>query len=208
MNRIVIETQYLPSVEFFCAIRNADEIIIEHYEHFIKQSYRSHTFINTANGKEKLVIPLTGKGNRTLIKDVRVDYTLNWHTTQWRTIESAYRKAPYYEHYVDDLQKILFTHHNFLIDLNQAMLSMCLRWLGWQKKINATIAHNLTIPDGVDLRNVLLSKKSYNLRNFYRPVPYTQVFGKSFVDNASLVDLIFCKGPEAGAVIRASALNQ
>lgn len=208
MNRIVIETQYLPSLEFFCAIQQADEIVIEHYEHFIKQSYRNHTFINTANGKEKLVIPLTGKGNRILIKDVRIDDTLNWRNTQWRTIESAYRKSPYYEHYVDELQKILFTRHNFLIDLNQAMLSMCLHWLGWQKKISATIAHNLTIADGADLRNVLLSKKPYNTRNFFRPVPYTQVFGKSFVDNASIVDLIFCKGPEAVSLIRASALNQ
>jgi hypothetical protein len=80
--------------------------------------------------------------------------------------------------------------------------------LDWQKKISATIAHNLTHADATDLRNVLLSKKSYNTRNFFRPVSYTQVFGKSFVDNASLVDLIFCKGPEAGTIIRASALNQ
>jgi hypothetical protein len=208
MNRIVIETQYLPSLEFFCAVQNTDEIQIEHHEHFVKQSYRNHTFINTANGREKLVIPLTGKGNRTVIKDVRVDYTLNWCNTQWRTIESAYRKSPYYEHYVDDLQKILFTRHNFLIDLNHAMLSMCVNWLGWQKKISATIAHNLTTPDATDLRNVLLSKKSYNTRNFYRPAPYTQVFGKTFVENTSLVDLIFCKGPEAGTIIRTSSLNQ
>jgi hypothetical protein len=207
MNRIVIETQYLPSLEFFCVIQPADEIVIEHYEHFVKQSYRSHTFINTANGKEKLVIPLTGKGNRTLIKDVRIDDTLNWRNTQWRTIESAYRKSPYYEHYVDELRKILFTQHNFLVDLNYAMLSMCLHWLGWQKKISVTIAHNLTLADGADMRNVLLSKKSYNIRNFYRPVPYTQVFGKTFVENVSLVDLIFCKGPEAGNLLRASGMN-
>jgi hypothetical protein len=208
MSRITIETQYLPTLEFFCAIAKADEIVVEHHEHFVKQSYRNHTFINTANGKEKLVIPLTSKGNRTLMKDVKIDYTLNWRNTQWRTIESAYRKSPYYEHYVDDLQKILFTQHTFLVELNHAMLSMCLNWLGWKKIISETVTHDLTIREGIDMRNVLLSKKPYTTRNFFRPAPYTQVFGKTFVENLSLVDLIFCKGPEAATIVRASGLNQ
>ena len=58
MNRILIETQYLPSLEFFCAIRNANEIQIEYYEHFVKQSYRNHAFIRGANGIEKMTSSL------------------------------------------------------------------------------------------------------------------------------------------------------
>jgi hypothetical protein len=207
MRSITIETHFLPTLEFFCAIAHADEIVIEHHEHFVKQSYRNHTFINTANGKEKILIPLTGKGNRTPIKDVRIDYSMNWRNAQWRTLESAYRKSPYYEHYADDLNKILFNQNAFLLELNAGMLSMCLSWLGWDKKVSNTSQHNLTIESGVDLRNVLLSKKSYLERNFFRPVPYTQVFGQTFVKNLSLVDLIFCKGPEAARVVLASCLN-
>lgn len=208
MHGVTIETQYLPSIEFFCVLAQADAISIEYYEHFVKQSYRNHTFINTANGKEKLVIPLTAKGNRTFIKDVKVDSSISWRNTQWRTLESAYRKAPYYEHYVDDVHKILFNKYDYLIELNQAMLSMCLIWLGWKKKILATSQYELTIREGLDLRNVLLSKKHYTDRNFFRPTPYTQVFGQTFVENLSLVDLVFCKGPEAAIIIRSSSLNQ
>lgn len=208
MSCLVVETQFLPTLEFFCAVAHADEIVIEHYEHFVKQSYRNHTYINTANGKEKLIVPLTNKGNRTAIKDIQVDYTLHWRNTQWRTLESAYRKSPYFEHYVDDLQKILFAHHKYLVDLNEALLSMCLTWLGWNKQLSKTSAHYLTIRECHDLRNVLLSKKPYTTRNFFRPVSYTQVFGQNFVENLSLVDLIFCKGPEAATIIHASGLNQ
>jgi WbqC-like protein family len=205
--RMLIESHYLPTLEFFCAIANADEIVIEQHEHFVKQSYRNHTFINTANGINKLVVPLADKGNRTVIKDVKLDVSQNWRNTQWRTLESAYRNAPYYEYYVDDLRKILQGKQTFLIDLNHELLSMCLNWLGWQKKISTSLTYQVTAPDIIDLRNILLSKKQYNPRSFYKPQPYTQVFGKTFVENLSLVDLIYCKGPKASSLLRASVLN-
>lgn len=205
--RTLIETQFLPTLEFFCAIAKADEIVVEQYEHFVKQSYRNHTFINTANGIQKLVIPLSDKGNRILMKDVKLDTSKNWRNIHWRTLESAYRKAPYYEHYADELQAVLLGQQVFLVDLNYALLSMCLNWLGWQKKISASLSYQTTVADTIDLRNQLLSKKPYSERIFFRPKPYTQVFGSTFVENLSIVDLIFCKGPEAGGIIRTSSLN-
>lgn len=206
MNSVLIETQFLPSIEFFCSIASYYAIEIEHYEHYVKQSYRNHTFLNTANGVQKLVVPLVSKGNRTLIKDVKIDYSSNWPVLFWRTIESAYRKSPYYEHYADDFRVELFKKPEYLIDLNLELLKLCFRWLQWEKQINSSLEYNKT-PIIPDMRNMVLSKKPYTSRNFYKPVPYTQVFGSSFVNNLSIVDLIFCKGPEAGGIIRTSNLN-
>ena len=203
---VLIETQYLPLIEFFCITRKADEIKIEVCEHFVKQSYRSHAFINAANGIEKITVPLTSKGNRTQIRDVKIDDSLNWRNNHWRTFESAYRKSPYFEHYADDLNKVLMLQQTFLIDLNQQLLSACLQWLRWNIKISFTDSYNKTYPH-FDLRNRLLSKQPYSERNFYRPVAYTQVFGKQFAPNLSIIDLVFCKGPEAGEIIKASSLN-
>jgi hypothetical protein len=205
-NKVVIETQYLPSLEFFCAIAGADEIQIEVHEHFVKQSYRNHTFINTANGIDKLTVPLTAKGNRIPMKDVRIDSSLSWKNNQWRTIESAYRKSPFYEHYVEDLHNVLLGNHTFLIELNWELLSICLNWLNWHKKITTSDSYQKQMNDGKDLRNVLLSKKPYTTRNFYRPMKYTQVFGNTFADNLSIVDLIFCQGPGASSILKASCL--
>ena len=204
---MLIETQYLPSLEFFCAIQKVDEIQIEVCEHFVKQSYRNHALIKAANGVEKLIVPLTAKGNRVVMKDVRIDVSQNWQNNQWRTIESAYRKSPYYEHYADDLRKVLFKDHTYLVELNFELLSVMFRWLGWSKKITPTQTYQTELTKVIDLRNILLSKKPYTERNFYKSVPYTQVFGETFVENLSLVDLIFCCGPQAPAIIRASSLN-
>ena len=207
MNRILIETQYLPSLEFFCAIRNADEIQIECCEHFVKRSYRNHTFIRGANGVEKMVVPLTAKGNRVMMKDVLLDDNQSWRNNHWRTIESAYRKSPYYEHYEGDLQKVIKGQQKHLLQLNKDLLTLCLKWLNWSVKISETGIFAAAPEHTTDMRNVLLSKKPYTERKFYRPVVYTQVFGSVFVENLSVLDLLFCKGPEAAMVLRASALN-
>lgn len=204
MTRVLIETQFLPSLEFFSAIAQAEEIQVEGWEHFVKQSYRNHTFINTTHGVEKLTVPLGSKGNRTVIKDVTIDNSQNWKKNQWRTIESAYRKSPYYEHYADDLQQIIFSNHLYLIDLNFDLLSLCLQWLHWKPKLSITQSYQPYAVDCLDLRNVLLSKKPYSTRKFYEPTKYTQVFGSNFVPNLSLLDLIFCCGPEATRILQSS----
>lgn len=207
MNPILIETQFLPSLEFFCAIKDAPEIQLEYHEHFVKQSFRNHAIINTANGIEKLTVPLTSKGNRTLIKDVKIDVGTNWMNNQWRTIESAYRKSPYYEHYADDLNKTLFKPHTFLVELNLALLLFCFEMLYWEKNITFTTAYQAEPFKQVDRRNTILSKKPFSLRPFYKPVVYPQVFGNKFHGNLSLLDLIFCQGPMANSVLSASCPN-
>ena len=206
MERVLIEPHFLPSLEFFCAISPFDNIELEYYEHYVKQSYRNHAIINTANGPHKLVVPLVSKGNRTLMKDLLIDYSQNWQNNFWRTLESAYRKSPFYEHFANDLRDALFKKDSYLVDLNFNLLQMCFTWLKWRKEITTTTGYNKTTTS-CDLRNVLLSKKPYSSRKFYKPVLYTQVFGSAFVGNVSIVDLIFCKGTEAGGIIEASRLN-
>lgn len=207
MKPILIETQFLPSLEFFCAIQDTPEIQIEYHEHFVKQSFRNHTIINTANGIEKLTVPLTSKGNRTLIKDVKIDTSQNWRNNQWRTIQSAYRKSPYYEHYADDFNKILFTPQTFLVDLNSTILSLCLEMLHWERKTTATTAYQVQPMEQVDMRNIILSKRAFSTRSLYKPVSYPQVFGNKFRENLSLLDLIFCQGPMANSILSASSAN-
>ena len=55
-----------------------------------------------------------------------------------------------------------------------------------------------------DLRSVIQAKKAYSVRALYNPTAYHQVFGNMFVPNLSLIDLLFCEGPNAGRLIRTS----
>lgn len=203
----LIETHYLPSIGYFAALQNIQEIILEKHEHYIKQSYRNRCHILSAQGKEKLIVPLTSGHGKLFISDVRIDYGQKWLNNHWRTIQSAYGKAPFFEYYSEDLEKVLFKKVVFLYDLNYDLLSMCLKWLKRDVTIKESLAYERApVLPVLDLRSAITLKNEENLQYFYRPVSYYQVFGNAFVANASIIDLIFCEGPEAAGIVKASAI--
>jgi hypothetical protein len=202
---VLIETQYLPPIAYFSALENYTEVIVEKYEHYEKQTFRNRCYINSAQGVEMLIVPLTSKHGKTVISEVKIDYSQKWLNNHWRTIRTAYGKAPFFEHYADDLYKVLFQRSEFLYDLNLTLLTMCLKWLRWDLPIRETLAYEAVPPEEVaDLRSAINPKKTNNLAGFYKPAVYDQVFGNKFVENLSLIDLIFCEGPGARGIVQAS----
>lgn len=207
-SRVLIEAQYLPPVAYFSSLVGRVELIVEKCEHFEKQTYRNRCYILGSQGKEMLIVPLTQKHGKTIITDVRVDYTQKWLNNHWRAIQSAYGKAPFFEYYGDDLHKILFGKHVFLYDLNLALLTMCLKWLKWKVPIRETAMYQKQAPEGVlDLRSAITPKKTAPLLQIFTPTEYQQVFGNKFVANLSLIDLILCEGPGARSIVHASSLK-
>ncbi len=201
----LIEPHYLPSLEYFCALLYFDKLILEKNEHYIKQSFRNRCYINTANGVEMLVVPLSEKHGKVPLRDIRIDYTKKWQNNHWRGIQSAYTKAPFFEHYSDALRDIIFSDHHFLHDLNLALLSFCLRNMNLEKEVSETVSYEKSlIEDIYDLRSSITPKEAYSERPYYQPVPYHQVFGSAFAENLSFVDLLFSEGPGSLAILKAS----
>lgn len=197
-----IESHYLPSIEYFCAILRFEAIEIEVHENFVKQSFRNRCYINTSQGKQMLILPVTNKHGKTPVHEIQIDYRQKWQNNHWRTIESAYRNAPFFEYYADDLKKIIYENHECLISINQHLLSFCLRKLGQTIKISKTALYEKMPNSSIsDLRGYISPKEDYSLRSFYQPVAYQQVFGNNFVPNLSLLDLLFCQGPNAIRII-------
>jgi hypothetical protein len=201
----LIELHYLPSIEYFCALRQFDKIILEKHEHFVKQSFRNRCYIITSQGKSILTVPLTEKHGKVLVSDIRIEQSSRWQTIQWRTLVSAYAKAPYFEHYCDPLEKIIFSKISFLYDLNFRLLSFCLQSLGMKISISESVAYEKNPDLSIsDLRSQINAKKDHSTRPFYRPVSYLQVFGNTFVENLSVIDLLFSEGPHSHRHLKAS----
>ena len=204
-----IEVHYLPCIAYFAALDRASDIVLEKHEYYVKQSYRNRCHIISARGKETLIIPLTSKHGKVYINEVRIDYSQKWLNNHWRTIRSAYGNAPFFEHYADELERTLFKQTTFLYDLTHDLLSLCLKWLNWEVSIKESEKFEKNAPASVfDLRSALNAKDEGSLSPFYLPITYHQVFGSTFVANASVIDLIFCTGPEASKIIRASAVQK
>jgi WbqC-like protein family len=201
----LIELHYLPSIRYFTEISKYKSVILEKYEYYEKQSYRSRCYINSSQGITPLIVPITTKHanlperqGKTIITDVRIDYSQKWLNNHWRSIQSAYGKAPFFEFYADALHKLLFKKHVFLYDCNYELLTMCLNWLRLDITVKESLTYEKVAPEKtIDLRNAIQPKISNINQKEPFVKPYTQVFGNAFVNNASLIDLVFCTGPTA-----------
>lgn len=206
MKTALIELHYLPCIAYFSALSDCQEIIVEKCEHYIKQTYRNRCLIRGAHRVETLVVPVNSSRDLRRITAVRIAHEQKWLNNHWRTIQSAYGKAPFFEYYGPELHDVLFRNHAFLYDLNFDIMTMCLKWLKAEAAVKETDAYEKVPAPGVlDMRGAINPKKADGCNNFYKSIEYRQVFGSKFVPNLSLIDLVFNEGPGSWAVVKASA---
>ena len=204
---VIIESQYFPPISYFALALQFEEIHVEAFENYRKQSYRNRCLIRGANKIEKLIVPVQNPAGRPEIRDIRIDYSTNWFKLHRKALLSAYGKSPFYEYFADDFFHILNKKYRFLFDLNMEILPKCLDLLGIKRKITYSTQYLKTCESGTfDARGLIDPKKPDKNHQFFNPVPYYQVFGKNFAENLSIIDLLFCEGPNALQILKQSAI--
>lgn len=209
---MLTELPYLPPVEFFIRLTTSTGILVEACENFQKQTFRNRCSILGANNILTLTVPVKKKNGKIPIREVEVDDSQSWEKIHWRGISSAYGKAPFFEFFADYFSVILFKKHKFLFDLNMEFLLGCLKLLGLSKEIRLTetfIPVTTMAETGInDMRNVIDPWKKSRKVSDIQWIEYPQLFGKYFAENLSIIDLLFCKGPESLQILRESALKE
>ena len=199
---MTIDLQYLPSIEYFCAILKNDKIIIEAYEYFEKQSYRNRCRIQTTNKIDTLTVPVQNGNKKVLIRDLKIDYSQDWTRRHWGAIHSGYGKSPFFEFYSEYFKKMLDKKPDFLFDLNLELLTICLKLLRLEKKIIFTEYYQKNVEN--DCRGLIHPKRNYNSNNLYQSSIYRQNFGNEFEPNLTILDLLFCQGNQSLSVLKES----
>ena len=208
LKSVVIDLHYLPCIEYFACILKYDVIYLEACENFQKQSYRNRCNILTANKVATLSVPVLKARQKQLIREVQIDYAQKWLSDHWRTITSAYGKAPYFEYYAGFFENIFLKKYKYLYDLNIDLLTTCLYLLKLEKKIIFTTEYKIDVePCQDDFRSKIHPKISFEQNNIYKSVPYVQNFGKTFVSNLSIIDVLFCEGTHSQNLIRQSLIH-
>lgn len=196
---------YWPAVQLLAPLASGQSLILESCDHYQKKSGRNRCAILSSFGPTLLSIPLKkGKHQQMPYQDVRIAWDTPWSRTHWRTIRSCYGRAPFYEHFAEDLAKLYERKVNFLWDWNLELLHWLLRQLQLPDQLTCTTswvprlpAHTLdlrhTAEGGDDTPDLLL-----------RAIPYPQVFSDrhGFTPGLSALDLLFCAGPEARMILR------
>jgi hypothetical protein len=205
---LTVDNQTFPCINLFKLVAEGRHVEVELYENFQKTSFRNRYVIAGANGLIHLTIPVVGgREQKALFRDVQIDDSTDWQTGHWRSITSAYRKAPFFEHYSETVRSLVFNSEKNLFSFNILIISKICEML----KINADIGFtglyerkNSPVEGKLDFRNKFLPGNFQNEGNLFN-VKYSQVFEDrlGFQPNLSILDLLFCEGPNAAALLTA-----
>lgn len=187
---------YFPDIAHLAVIAQYPNVFIEAHDSYQKQTFRNRSLIYAANGILPLTIPVhfTQK-KRQLYRDVKVVSYENWQSTHLKSLQSAYRTSPFYEHYEEALLHLFERKIDYLFEFNHYCLEVLLDCLELTANISQTesFAKN---PSNIDDFRALANPSETKNTSFDS---YLQVFQPKhgFKQNLSGLDLLFNEGPNA-----------
>jgi hypothetical protein len=224
---VIMQPAYLPWLGYFDLIDQSQVFIFLDNVQFEKQSWQQRNRIRTPRGLEWLTVPIFIKGRSLqLIRDVEIAKSDRFPLKHWRKIEIAYRDAPYFTKYQQDLKELLLDASSMLYELNIEII----KWLTAMLEIKADFAtssalggqgkrSSLTVDlckkVGAEIYLSPLGAQEYLqadyqkfaqadinvwLHHYEHPV-YRQLYSP-FLSYASVIDLLFNEGERSLEIIR------
>lgn len=97
MKIAIHQPNFLPWIGYFHKIANVDKfVLLDDVQLPRGKSFCSRTKILISSKESWLTIPILGKSDKMLIKDTRVNNTINWKRKHLKTIELNYKKAKFF----------------------------------------------------------------------------------------------------------------
>jgi len=198
MQQVVLQTSYFPPIPWLAAALKSENPIIDIHEHYIKQTCRNRCTIVTANGLMNLVIPVEKFRNHTPVAAIRIDHETNWQRVHTHAIRSAYGKSPYFEYYGEKILRLYEWKAETLAEWNAACLSAVFSIL----KVNPLITFTA---EYIEKAESDIRSKEFAVQHSLQP-QYIQVFmdRHGFYSGLSVLDLLFCAGPDAREILQTS----
>ena len=194
---VLLHPTYFPNcLSMACLARGP--VVWEACDNYQKQTYRNRCYVCNDRGRQLLNIPIRhvgGSNGRQLFRDVRIDNGYNWQRQHWRSLETAYRSAPFFEYYEAGLLPLFEQPFDFLLDLNLATIETLCSFLGLEFPQTRTEQYNPE-PEAMRDGRFLVSAKAGPAA----PLPrYPQVFEDrhGFIPDLSVLDLLFNEGTAA-----------
>jgi hypothetical protein len=208
MTTALLQTTYFGPVQWYQKLKRYDHCVIEQYDSYQKQTYRNRCVIATANGLQALTVPVDHSPltiDHVQCKDLRISDHNQWRRVHWNALQSAYSESPFFEYYADDIRPFFEQKYEFLIDFNEAIRQKMCELLDIEASVSYSSGFRVQgsgfMVQGSgfrDFREVIHAKHPQDDPEF-QPRSYWQVFQHryGFQPNLSILDLLFCMGPEA-----------
>ncbi|MBS1590097.1 MAG: WbqC family protein [Bacteroidetes bacterium] len=187
-----------PNIAWWQIAFSVGHVSWELSERFEKMSFRNRYEIATPNGLLQLSIPIQGgRTHKARMADIRISSDTDWQRQHFRTLISAYGNAPYFEHYLPSLQPLFEQPFELLASFNRATFSWVKNVLDISLDEEFSETYTPTYPPStIDFRK----QKKFPLLH---DKAYYQVFQDrvGFLSNLSILDLIFCEGPQSVSLL-------
>ena len=119
----IMQPTYLPWIGYFAMISQADMFIYLDSVQFARRSWQQRNRIKTSNSELMLTVPVIKRGKREQrIDETEIDLNSNFSQKHWRSIETAYAKAPYFQTYASEIKKHIIASKPKLVDLNISLI--------------------------------------------------------------------------------------
>ena len=229
MHTTVLQPTYLPWLGYFEMVDAADQFVVLDHVQFEGSSWQSRNRIAGPNGVIMLSVPVLSDGTTQVpIIRKRIDYRQSWVRKHLGSMESAYRKAPFFEQYIDGIRAILASQPEMLVDLTLPLIRYIADCLGIETAFRRSSEIVKEGEDQLDKTGRLLSLCRQSgttllfegasganfldthrfaesgievvFQNYQHPV-YHQL-RQGFTPNMSAIDLLFNCGSESLAVLR------
>jgi hypothetical protein len=119
----VHQPHFLPWLGYLERMQNADLFIILDHVQFERRGYQNRTRIRMNDEARWLTVPMVQQSQSEIITDKLIDPDAkDWGAKHFQTLRQAYRQAPHFKDFAAELQALLESRWDRLIDLNQATL--------------------------------------------------------------------------------------
>ena len=148
--------------------------------------------ILATSGPLLLSIPVKKSPANTPISQIQIDHEQKWQNQHWRSITSAYGKAPFFVYFKDELEHLFARKTEGLAEFTFGIMEWTLKQYFPKDRLSVNLAGEFLEPgqNNEDLK--WIEKSSFEAGN---QLEYRQVFGSEFVPNLSVIDHLFCSGP-------------
>ncbi len=165
-------TAYLGSIQYYTRLFREGHIP-DLSRPYRKQSGMNRCYIDSPNGKLTLTIPVVNPHGSTFVGEVLISEHGKWRHQHWNALVSSYGQTPYFEYYAEDF--FPFYHEK-----------------NWERLADFNKALHSVVTKLLDPFPLLPESRR-------RTEPYFQMFASrhGFIENLSIVDLLFNMGPEA-----------
>jgi hypothetical protein len=193
---LVTDYQYFGNICFIELLYKEKQVCFDSHAPFTKMSFKNKMVILSAQGPLALTIPIVGgRDQKTAINNIHIAYDAPWQAQHFKALKTCYKRAPYFEYYEADLEKLYSTKTELLIDFLEACHQFLQKAVKGKWELIQYNEYAQKIKEE-ETKKEIHPWQPNNYAQFPIQHEYQQVFTSpsGFIQNLSILDMLFCVG--------------